>query len=287
MRSTLALLASAVLSTAQWHGGRGGGWHGRGGHWDWGWDMSGGHHHMHAPGGPPEEKGYKNSTFEQLIDHNDPSLGTFSQFYYYSDEYWKGPGSPVILFTPGEINATGYYSYLTTNRTTGLLASEIGAAVFVLEHRYWGLSSPFPDLTTENMKYLTLENALKDMTYFANNVKLPFAKHIPSNARDVPWVTMVSLESVIKGSVLIVLRAARTLALSLRGWQVSCLVHSGHTTHPALPSRPSQTTGATFCPSKKACPKTARRTSRSSLTTWTTSSCTEATSRSTISRRNS
>lgn len=232
--------------------------------------MSGGHHHMHAPGGPPEEKGYKNSTFEQLIDHNDPSLGTFSQFYYYSDEYWKGPGSPVILFTPGEINATGYYSYLTTNRTTGLLASEIGAAVFVLEHRYWGLSSPFPELTTENMKYLTLDNALKDMTYFANNVKLPFAKHVPSNAKDVPWVTMVSLQYTFEWRLLTNIRAARIRALSLRGWPVLYLAPSGHITHRVLPSRPSQTTGATSFPFKKACQRTARRMSRSSLTTWTT-----------------
>lgn len=221
--------------------------------------MSGGHHHMHAPGGPPEEKGYKNSTFEQLIDHNDPSLGTFSQFYYYSDEYWKGPGSPVILFTPGEINATGYYSYLTTNRTTGLLASEIGAAVFVMEHRYWGLSSPFPELTTENMKYLTLENALKDMTYFANNVKLPFAKHVPSNARDVPWVTMVGSKYTLEGRLLTNVRAAHTLVLFLHGWLVSCLVRSGRTMHPALPFRPSPTTGATSFPFRKACPRIARK----------------------------
>jgi hypothetical protein len=37
-----------------------------------------------------------NSTFEQLIDHENPSLGTFSQFYYYSTEFYKGPGSPVV-----------------------------------------------------------------------------------------------------------------------------------------------------------------------------------------------
>lgn len=37
-----------------------------------------------------------NATFEQLIDHKNPSLGTFSQFYYYSTEFYKGPGSPVV-----------------------------------------------------------------------------------------------------------------------------------------------------------------------------------------------
>jgi hypothetical protein len=41
----------------------------------------------------------QNATFEQLIDHNNPSLGTFSQFYYYSTEFYKGPGSPVVSIT--------------------------------------------------------------------------------------------------------------------------------------------------------------------------------------------
>lgn len=42
----------------------------------------------------------QNATFEQLIDHENPSLGTFSQFYYYSTEFYKGPGSPVVSAFP-------------------------------------------------------------------------------------------------------------------------------------------------------------------------------------------
>lgn len=131
-----------------------------------------------------------NSTFSQLVDHSNPSLGTFDQFYYYSTEFWGGPGSPVILFTPGEINVTGYQSYLTTNRTTGVLAQKIGAATIVLEHRYWGTSTPVTDLTTANLTYLTLDNAIHDLTYFASSVRLPFAQHGSSNAADVAWVLM-------------------------------------------------------------------------------------------------
>lgn len=97
-------------------------------------------------------------------------------------------GSPIVLFTPGEVNATGYTSYLSTNRTTGVIAERIGAATIVLEHRYWGTSTPFADLTTENLKHLTLENSIKDLTNFAKTVRLPFARHSHSNAADVPWV---------------------------------------------------------------------------------------------------
>ena len=40
------------------------------------------------------------------------------------------------------------------------------------------------------MTYLTLDNSIKDLTYFANHAKLPFARHTRSNAADVPWVLM-------------------------------------------------------------------------------------------------
>lgn len=194
MWTASVLLAAAAVVTATphrdgsvSHGGHGVGHHG-------GWDDNGGyaynHWGMHIAGGQAAAaQVYDNATFKQLIDHNNPDLGTFDQFYYYDATHWKGPGSPVILFTPGEVNVTRYYSYLTTNRTTGVLAEKIGAAVIVLEHRYWGTSTPYTDLTTANMKYLTLENSIKDMTYFAREVKLPFAKE-GSNAKDAPWVTM-------------------------------------------------------------------------------------------------
>ena len=40
---------------------------------------------------------YGQSTFEQLLDHSDPSLGTFSQSYWWNSEWWDGPGSPVNM----------------------------------------------------------------------------------------------------------------------------------------------------------------------------------------------
>jgi hypothetical protein len=35
--------------------------------------------------------------FTQLLDHDNPSKGTFKQKYWYNSQYWKGPGSPVSL----------------------------------------------------------------------------------------------------------------------------------------------------------------------------------------------
>jgi hypothetical protein len=40
-----------------------------------------------------------NSTFTQPIDHNNPDLGTFEQWYMYDTTYYGGPGSPIVMFT--------------------------------------------------------------------------------------------------------------------------------------------------------------------------------------------
>ncbi|ROW08683.1 hypothetical protein VPNG_06442 [Cytospora leucostoma] len=126
--------------------------------------------------------------FQQLLDHNDPTLGTFNQSYWWSSQYWKGPGSPVVFFTPGEVAAEDYTGYLTNETITGLFGQAIGGAVILLEHRYWGESSPFSVLTTENLTYLTLDNAIHDTTYFARTVDLPFDTNGSSNAPAAPWV---------------------------------------------------------------------------------------------------
>lgn len=33
--------------------------------------------------------------FTQLLDHDDPSKGTFQQRFFWNSEWWAGPGSPV------------------------------------------------------------------------------------------------------------------------------------------------------------------------------------------------
>lgn len=48
----------------------------------------------HLPGRDWEPvRGVGNATFEQYIDHSNPDLGTFDQFYYYDTTFWKGPGT--------------------------------------------------------------------------------------------------------------------------------------------------------------------------------------------------
>ncbi|KAK7971471.1 hypothetical protein PG989_016487 [Apiospora arundinis] len=127
-------------------------------------------------------------TFTQYIDHKNPDVGTFSQSYWYNATNWKGPGSPVVIMTPGEVAAAGYTGYLTEKALTGMYGKAVGGAVLILEHRYWGNSSPFDEQTTKNLQYLTLEQSVADFVNFARNVKLPFDTSGKTNAPQAPWV---------------------------------------------------------------------------------------------------
>ncbi|KAK2608502.1 hypothetical protein QQS21_002964 [Conoideocrella luteorostrata] len=128
----------------------------------------------------------REATFQQLIDHKNPGLGTFSQRYWYNAQYYAGPGSPIVLNAPGESDASDFY---TTNATLpGMFGKTNGAAVIVVEHRYWGESSPYKNLSTTNLQYLTLDNAIQDLIYFAKNVELPFDVNGTSKPDKAPWV---------------------------------------------------------------------------------------------------
>ncbi|KAK1589929.1 serine carboxypeptidase S28 [Colletotrichum navitas] len=127
-------------------------------------------------------------SFEQLIDHNHPELGTFQQRYWWNSTFWKGPGSPIVLFTPGEQEAEAYTGYLTDRAISGAIAKEIGGAVVMVEHRNWGTSLPYALQDTKNLQQHTVSNAVQDFVYFARNVELPFDTNTSSNAPQAPWV---------------------------------------------------------------------------------------------------
>ncbi|KAI1081547.1 endoprotease endo-Pro [Whalleya microplaca] len=128
------------------------------------------------------------SYFKQYIDHSRPGLGTFKQTFWYNTTFWQGPGSPIILFTPGESAASEFISYLGDQALTGLIAKEVGGAVVMVEHRYWGNSTPYKTQSTKNLQFLNLDQAVADFVRFARAAELPFDKNGSSNAPKVPYV---------------------------------------------------------------------------------------------------
>ncbi|KNZ77238.1 Putative serine protease K12H4.7 [Termitomyces sp. J132] len=126
--------------------------------------------------------------FDQLIDHNNPSMGTFKQRYWHTYEFYEPVGGPIILMTPGESNADGYYGYLTNRTINGLIAQQQNASTVVLEHRFYGLSNPKPDLSVESLRLHTIQQAVDDLVYFTKTVKLPMPRGDQVTPDKSPWI---------------------------------------------------------------------------------------------------
>ncbi|KAF9818113.1 hypothetical protein IEO21_02955 [Rhodonia placenta] len=125
--------------------------------------------------------------FEQLIDHNNPSLGTFSQRYWHTWEFYE-PGGPIIITTPGEQDADGFEGYLTNLTIIGQIAQEQNGATIVLEHRYYGYSNPYNNLSVASLNYHTIQQAIDDFDYFAYNVKLAMPRGDHVTPAKAPWI---------------------------------------------------------------------------------------------------
>ncbi|KAG8737421.1 hypothetical protein FRC10_008200 [Ceratobasidium sp. 414] len=97
-------------------------------------------------------------------------------------------GGPIVLNTPGESNMEGYTGYLTNRTLPGQIAQAANGAVAFLEHRCFGQSNPYPDLKDSTLKYLSVDQAIEDLAYFANNVHLPMPGGDQVPASKAPWI---------------------------------------------------------------------------------------------------
>ncbi|KAB5583409.1 serine carboxypeptidase S28-domain-containing protein [Coniochaeta sp. 2T2.1] len=125
------------------------------------------------------------------VDHFNPSdTRTFNNRFFVNDTYYK-PGGPVIFYDFGEAGVDEWYAAILLGGWNGSLSAPLELAksrngvVVGFEHRYYGYSRPFPVSDEEDYyaedtytrgtplggaadyKYLTVEQALEDVAYFA------------------------------------------------------------------------------------------------------------------------
>jgi pimeloyl-ACP methyl ester carboxylesterase len=113
----------------------------------------------------PLPAGLTEGAYDQPIDHGGATgTQTFKQRYWIDTQYAPNPKTaPVIYHICGEGDCTEDY-FLHDNAIEW--AKSLGANLVYLEHRYYGTSLPFPDLSNEHIQYLTLDNELADLAGF-------------------------------------------------------------------------------------------------------------------------
>ncbi len=103
--------------------------------------------------------------FDQKIDHfSNSGQRTFKQRYFVDSSFVKGNASaaPVIYYICGEGTCDGATGTALVNE----IAKKYGAHRVALEHRYYGYSQPFATLTSTNLKFLSLDQAMEDLASF-------------------------------------------------------------------------------------------------------------------------
>ena len=110
----------------------------------------------------------------QKLDHfNEADNRTFSTRYWVNDQYFKAEDerSPIFLYICGEWTCSPPH---VNSSNAFQLGSQLNARLVVHEHRYYGESQPFSDdqggWSVENLKYLTVQQALADIAYFIDSM---------------------------------------------------------------------------------------------------------------------
>ncbi|TKY55875.1 serine protease EDA2 [Spatholobus suberectus] len=121
--------------------------------------------------------------FNQSLDHFSPyDHSQFRQRYYEFLDYFRIPDGPIFLVIGGEGPCNGI-----ANDYIGVLAKKFGAALVTLEHRYYGKSSPFNSLETENLKYLSSKQALFDLAVFRQYYQDSLNAKLNRTKIENPW----------------------------------------------------------------------------------------------------
>lgn len=113
------------------------------------------------------------------------SNGTFNLRYWFDASNYK-PGGPVFVLLGGETEGDGRLPFLQKGIVAQVTQVTNGLGV-ILEHRYYGTSMPVPNLSLENLRFLSTEQALAEIDYFARNVKFE-GIDADLTAPKTPWI---------------------------------------------------------------------------------------------------
>ena len=125
------------------------------------------------------------NNFTQLIDHFTPDdTRTYNQRYFVDDQFWDNKNGPVFLFICGE----GRCNPPTSRGFPYQVCQSLKCLFYVLEHRFYGESQPFPDWSVDSLKYLNVTQALADMNGFITAMNADIISKFGGEARQ--WVTI-------------------------------------------------------------------------------------------------
>jgi len=124
-------------------------------------------HKISQPPTPLRSDDYPEQFHDQILDHFDATNpGQWNQRYWANFDNYDNDGLAFLFIggeseaSPGWLNYGKWYDW----------AQMHGAALFVLEHRFYGQSHPTEDMSRDNMVYLSSRQGLEDAGNFISTM---------------------------------------------------------------------------------------------------------------------
>ncbi|XP_016994833.2 thymus-specific serine protease [Drosophila takahashii] len=123
--------------------------------------------------GPPQQVVTKRAVVQekwitQKLDNFDASnTATYQMRYLLNDEF-QTEGSPIFIYLGGEWEIE--QSMVSAGHWYDMAEEHKGVLVYT-EHRFYGQSVPTSTMSTDNLKYLDVKQALADVAYFIETFK--------------------------------------------------------------------------------------------------------------------
>lgn len=104
----------------------------------------------------------------QRLNHFDRQDNRTWSMRYMENSQFLEDGGPIFIFIGGEWAIST--SFLTAGHMFDM-SRDLNGIMFFTEHRYYGTSRPTPDVSTENLRFLSIDQALADLAHFIVHVK--------------------------------------------------------------------------------------------------------------------
>jgi thymus-specific serine protease len=116
------------------------------------------------------------------IDHFNPiDRRSFDARYFHNPQHFL-PGGPIFIYVSGGFEV---YDEFLSRGAVFEIAEDTRGHLFSLEHRFYGQSLPTEDTSVENLRFLTIHQAIADLAQFINFIRNNY--YGASTSRVILW----------------------------------------------------------------------------------------------------
>jgi Serine carboxypeptidase S28 len=116
-----------------------------------------------------DSKAIQEKWINQRLDHFNPQDNRMWKMRYLENNVHFQDGGPIFIYVGGEWEISS--GSISSGSHIFDMAGEHNGTIYYTEHRFYGQSRPLNNTSTENLRFLNIDQALADLAFFINYAK--------------------------------------------------------------------------------------------------------------------